>query len=192
MFGEVTDRQRLRNTAEALALDAEGARLEGVATAATWAAVRDSWAAVPFPYQAAYASGRLALVAEAADHGAATAALRDAVATARRLGAVPMLAWLSGIARQLHVPIDSRARGDRPEAAPSRPFGLSVRELEVLELVAVGHTNRRIADDLFITESTAGVHVSNILSKLGVTSRTEAAALAIRSGIVGPADPIDP
>jgi DNA-binding NarL/FixJ family response regulator len=103
-----------------------------------------------------------------------------------------MLAWLSGIARQLHVPIDSRARGERPETAPSRPFGLSARELEVLERVASGHTNRRIADDLFITESTAGVHVSNILAKLGVTTRTEAAAVAIRAGMVGPADPVGP
>jgi DNA-binding NarL/FixJ family response regulator len=43
-----------------------------------------------------------------------------------------------------------------------------------------GHTNRRIAGALFISESSAGVHVSNILGKLGVTSRTEAAAVAVR------------
>ena len=56
----------------------------------------------------------------------------------------------------------------------------------MLALVAEGYTNRRIAETLFISESTAGVHVSNILGKLGVaTSRTEAAAVAARLGMVG-------
>jgi DNA-binding NarL/FixJ family response regulator len=54
----------------------------------------------------------------------------------------------------------------------------------VLGLVALGRTNRQIADELFITENTAGVHVSNILGKLGVPSRGEAAAVAYRSGLV--------
>jgi DNA-binding NarL/FixJ family response regulator len=54
----------------------------------------------------------------------------------------------------------------------------------VLALVAEGYTNRRIAEALFISESTAGVHVSNILGKLGVASRTEAAAVATRLGLV--------
>jgi len=53
----------------------------------------------------------------------------------------------------------------------------------VLALVAEGYTNRRIADALFITESTAGVHVSNILGKLRVTNRVEAAAVALRLGL---------
>lgn len=63
------------------------------------------------------------------------------------------------------------------------PFGLTAREREVLALVAEGYTNRRIADALFITESTAGVHVSNILGKLRVTNRVEAAAVALRLGL---------
>ncbi len=62
-------------------------------------------------------------------------------------------------------------------------FGLTSREREVLALVAEGYTNRRIAETLFISQSTAGVHVSNILGKLGVTSRTEAAAVAARLGL---------
>ena len=62
-------------------------------------------------------------------------------------------------------------------------FGLTDRELEVLRLLAHGLSNRRIGDTLFITESTAGVHVSNILGKLGVASRVEAAALAVRVGL---------
>jgi DNA-binding NarL/FixJ family response regulator len=74
-----------------------------------------------------------------------------------------------------------------PEAAqrdePADPFGLTSREREVLALVAEGYTNRRIADILFISESTAGVHVSHILGKLGVDTRTEAAAVAVRLGL---------
>ena len=54
----------------------------------------------------------------------------------------------------------------------------------MLGLVAQGRTNRQIADELFISENTAGVHVSNILGKLGVASRTEAAAVAVRLDMV--------
>ena len=70
-----------------------------------------------------------------------------------------------------------------PPDGPADPFGLTTREREVLELVAEGYTNRRIADTLFISESTAGVHVSHILAKLGVETRTEAAAVAVRLGL---------
>jgi len=66
---------------------------------------------------------------------------------------------------------------------PSRPIDLTPREREVLAMVAEGKTNREIGTELFISESTAGVHVSNILAKLGVASRTEAAAIAIKSGL---------
>jgi DNA-binding CsgD family transcriptional regulator len=62
---------------------------------------------------------------------------------------------------------------------------LTAREREVLAMVVEGKTNREIGAALFISESTAGVHVSNILAKLGVASRTEAAAFAIHAGLVG-------
>jgi DNA-binding NarL/FixJ family response regulator len=62
-------------------------------------------------------------------------------------------------------------------------FGLTPREREVLAMVAGGLTNREIGSALFITESTAGVHVSNILGKLGVDSRTDAARYALEAGI---------
>ena len=89
----------------------------------------------------------------------------------------------------------------RPQQRPTRPrragalgqlaSPLTRRELEVLALLAEGRSNRQIAETLFISESTAGVHVSNILGKLGVTGRTEAAAVAFRAGLV-PAAPGDP
>ena len=67
---------------------------------------------------------------------------------------------------------------------PAAALGLTAREREVLALVAIGRTNRQIADELFISENTAGVHVSNILGKLGVGGRGEAAAIAYRIGLV--------
>ncbi len=60
------------------------------------------------------------------------------------------------------------------------PFGLTLRELQVLSLVAEGATNRQIGAALFMAEKTASVHVSRILAKLGVQSRTQAAAVAHR------------
>jgi DNA-binding CsgD family transcriptional regulator len=69
------------------------------------------------------------------------------------------------------------------EARPADPFGLSHREREVLALVAQGRTNREIGERLFISQKTVGVHVGNILSKLEVSGRVEAAAVAIRLGM---------
>jgi len=66
-------------------------------------------------------------------------------------------------------------------------FGLSRREREVLALIAEGRTNREIGERLFISQKTVGVHVGNILAKLGVSGRVEAAAVAIRLGLTEPA-----
>jgi DNA-binding NarL/FixJ family response regulator len=63
---------------------------------------------------------------------------------------------------------------------PPHDFGLSKRELEVLALIAEGRSNPEIGRQLFITRKTVAVHVSNILAKLGVSGRVEAAAAAIR------------
>jgi NarL family two-component system response regulator LiaR len=61
---------------------------------------------------------------------------------------------------------------------------LTEREREVLGLIVKGQTNPEIADHLIISESTVKTHVSNILSKLGVSTRTEAASLALRKGLI--------
>jgi DNA-binding CsgD family transcriptional regulator len=63
------------------------------------------------------------------------------------------------------------------------PYGLTERELTVLQLVAAGRTNAQIGAELFISPRTAGVHVTNILRKLGVSNRVQAAALAERAGL---------
>jgi len=70
-------------------------------------------------------------------------------------------------------------------AVPGDELGLTPREREVLALVAEGRTNRQIADALFISDKTASVHVSNILAKLGVANRAEAAATVHRLGLTG-------
>lgn len=62
---------------------------------------------------------------------------------------------------------------------------LTPREQEVLRLVAQGRSNRDIATELFISAKTASVHVSNILGKLGVSTRGEAAAAAHRLALIG-------
>jgi NarL family two-component system response regulator LiaR len=69
---------------------------------------------------------------------------------------------------------------------PPAPERLTKREQEVLVLLARGFTNRQIADALKITEKTASVHVSNILGKLGLSSRTQAALYAARTGLITP------
>lgn len=63
---------------------------------------------------------------------------------------------------------------------------LTPREREVVALLAEGLTNAQIADRLYISPRTAAVHVSNVLSKLGMGSRAEVAAWAVREGVVGP------
>lgn len=78
-----------------------------------------------------------------------------------------------------------------PQASPARdnPFaGLTEREVEILRLIAAGHANKEIARRLVISERTARTHVSNILRKLALSSRTQAALLAVREGLVEPRD----
>ena len=81
---------------------------------------------------------------------------------------------------------------DTPDTAAVKPkntpladtFGLTSREREVLRLLTSGQSNRAIAERLIVSPSTVDFHVSNILSKLGVSSRTEAVAFAIQHSLV--------
>ena len=75
------------------------------------------------------------------------------------------------------------AAGGQP-LAPESPEALTNRELDVLRLLAEGMSNREIADTLILGEKTIKTHVSNILSKLQLTSRTQAALYAVRIGLV--------
>ena len=72
----------------------------------------------------------------------------------------------------------------QPAKAPAYPDGLTQREVEVLQLIAAGKTDREIAEELFISARTVGYHVGNILNKTTSTNRTEAATYAGRIGLV--------
>jgi DNA-binding CsgD family transcriptional regulator len=84
--------------------------------------------------------------------------------------------------RSLRAPIS----GSGKPRGSARALGLSEREVDVLELLAVGMTDRDIGVRLFITEKTASHHVSHILAKLTVRRRGEAAAIAYQLGVVAP------
>jgi len=172
--------------ADRLTAAAEATGIAGRSDPAAWRAVAEAWTAFDRPYFAALAHWREAEAALAAgDRVAATAALRLADAIATGLGARPLAEALEALARRARIALEAPASeaGAEPRVEDD-PFGLTPREREVLALVADGRTNRQIAERLFISESTAGVHVSNILGKLGVASRGEAAAIAFRLGLV--------
>jgi NarL family two-component system response regulator LiaR len=127
---------------------------------------------------------------------ALTSVLEDASVTgAVRAGAIGYL-LKDADSEELHRAIRGAAEGRvqlAPEAAarlmrevsaPANPEALTERETEILTLVARGKSNRQIASELFVEEKTVKSHISNILRKLGVPSRTQAALHAVRTGLV--------
>jgi ATP/maltotriose-dependent transcriptional regulator MalT len=145
-----------------------------------WDEAARAWEAVGQPYPLAAALLRSAEVAlSAGDRNGATSRLRRAAALAQPLGARPLSDDIALLARRARISLDPDADGGTLVPEPGR-LGLTAREFEVLRLVAAGRSNREIAAELFISAKTASVHVSNILGKLGVTSRGEAAAAAHR------------
>jgi DNA-binding CsgD family transcriptional regulator len=179
---------------------AEIARAEGSANPGLWSVAISAWDAVPDPAEAAYArfrhaedalrrSGVKADVASELD-----AAWRSAV----QLGAAPLRAEIELLAKRARIKLEAAPDAQVDEivagaqAAPephagrrvASAHGLSAREIEVIQLVAAGRSNGEIAERLFITRKTAGVHVTHILDKLGVSNRVEAAMAAARLGLV--------
>jgi len=178
---------------------AEAARLAGRGDPVLWLAAAARFDALPQPYLAAYARWRAAEAELRArgTRGEATEPLLLAHEAAARLGAVPLRRRIERLAVRARIDL-VRAPADLPSALrPSRisedgrsleaarPAGLSAREVEVLRLVAQGLSNGAIAERLFITRKTAGVHVTHILDKLGVANRVEAAMVAARLGLAG-------
>ncbi len=127
------------------------------------------WQELGLPYEAARAR---VLIAQAArlqgDEDAATMELEAARTAFDRLGTVPDLTVVESLL------------GNRPSAAA----GLTHRELEVLQLVARGRSNKAIATELVISEHTVARHLSNIFMKIGVTSRSAATAFAFENDLV--------
>jgi DNA-binding CsgD family transcriptional regulator len=175
--------------AEIATVAAEATRLAGSSDPVAWDHAAELWRARERPYPRAYAryrSGEARL--GRGDRRGAAACLQEAAAIAERLGAHPLHREIRSLVRRARIPIQS---GGEPEERPAtveapdrEDLGLTAREREVLELMAQGMTNRQIAAHLYISVYTAGVHVSRILGKLGVRSRTEAASAAYRLGLV--------
>jgi ATP/maltotriose-dependent transcriptional regulator MalT len=150
------------------------------ADGADWDEAARAWEAVGQPYPLAGALLRAAEAAlSAGDRDGAVSRLRRAAALAQSLGARPLGDDITLLARRARIPLGPDDDGHAIAPEPDR-LGLTAREFEVLRLVAAGRSNREIAAELFISAKTASVHVSNILGKLGVTSRGEAAAAAHR------------
>ncbi|MGY0491614.1 helix-turn-helix transcriptional regulator [Streptomyces sp. WG-D5] len=149
-----------------------------------WAATVTAFDPLDRPHDLARVRLRLAesLVARGAedDRDRATELLRRAGAVADRLGARPLAESVALLAQRARLTLAADAPRRSAPADAAEEFGLTSRERDVLGLVAAGRSNRQIAEELFISPKTASVHVSNILGKLGVAGRGEAAALAHR------------
>ena len=119
----------------------------------------------------------------AGDREAAAAAAVAADEIAIRLGAGWLRGEVEGLAARARLALEMEPAGIDEEPEDEDGFGLTSRERQVLALVAEGATNREIGAQLYMAEKTASVHVSRILSKLNVRSRTEAAAVAHRHNL---------
>ena len=176
--------------AKLLTVEAEWTRVTPPSDPDRWAEAAGAWDDLGCQWPAAYAHWRRAeaLLAGGAPREEAAVPLRRAWATARELRARPLLAETELLARRARITLAPEQVADSAAAQPAAPgdeLGLTPREREVLALVAEGRTNRQIADVLFISDKTASVHVSNILAKLGVANRAEAAATVQRLGLTG-------
>ncbi len=169
---------------------AEDARLERSGEVEAWSKAADACRAMNEPFPLAYALFRQAEAASA--HGgaeAAAASARESLSMARAMGAAPLAEEMEALIRRARLRLDEDADGAEATVGDAAPdelarLGLTSREREVLRLVADGCSNGQIAERLFITRKTASVHVSNILAKLGVATRVEAAAMVHRMGLI--------
>ncbi|HYM57366.1 MAG TPA: AAA family ATPase [Solirubrobacteraceae bacterium] len=158
------------------------------------AAAADAWRALSRPYPVALAQLRRAeTLVSGGERDAAVTQLVDVLAAASALGAHWLQAEAEGLATRARLTLPSSAvppaeAGLDDAMSGGDPFGLTPRERQVIALVANGATNREIGAQLYMAEKTASVHVSRILAKLDVRSRTEAAAVAHRFGLEGSTD----
>jgi ATP/maltotriose-dependent transcriptional regulator MalT len=168
---------------------AELARARGRSDVNLWVKAAERWTEIGRPYEVALMRWRGAEAAViAGDRKQASELATQALETARRLGSRWLSDELAALARRGRLALESAevaaANGEIPAQAEGEdPFGLTAREREVLALIAQGATNRQIGNALFMAEKTASVHVSRILAKLRVRTRTEAAAVAHRMGL---------
>jgi DNA-binding CsgD family transcriptional regulator/tetratricopeptide (TPR) repeat protein/type II secretory pathway predicted ATPase ExeA len=178
----------------ALLAEADAMRAAGTDDPSAWPPIVDAFRALEMTPRVAYALLREATAAlRAGRRDLAESALQEANQLATSIGMTVLLRDITAAARAGRVDLRARDRADtadaqaRPAAssrsAPDR-WGLSARERDVLALIAEGRTNGEIGARLYISTKTASVHVTHILDKLGVSSRTEAALLAHQPEVV--------
>jgi DNA-binding NarL/FixJ family response regulator len=183
--GEVEEARRACAELEEIADDFDSRMLRAVAAHARGAVelepdprqasvalhgAREAWQELDAPYEAARVRVLMALACRAlGDDDAAAWELEEARGAFAALGAAP------DVAR-----VDALARG----SPPTHVHGLTLRELQVLRLIASGETNKAIAAELVLSERTVDRHVSNIFAKLGLSSRAAATAFAYEHELV--------
>ena len=177
-------RPRVEKPAERLELTAELARADGRPDRAAWRAAAEEWDRLGRSHRAGYCWWRLgqALLDQDADRTEVKTVLRRAYAASD--GHVPLRDAITELADRARIlllearPAGHEVRGDE------LPVHLTEQEVNVLRLVAAGMTNTEIGEQLFISSKTVSVHVSNVLRKLDVRSRVQAAAWADQVGLV--------
>jgi DNA-binding NarL/FixJ family response regulator len=174
-----------RTQGYAALFEAERVRLAGEPGRDAWRAAEKAWRSAGEPQPLAYVLLRIGEAElAAANRAAAAEAVREAAELATRIGAEPLADEATIIAQRGRLSLEAEPSEDAAPEEPT-PFGLTDRELEVLRLIAAGQTNREIGSTLYMSPKTASAHVSRILSKLGVSGRVEAAAVAHRLGLSG-------
>ncbi|TQN37665.1 regulatory LuxR family protein [Blastococcus colisei] len=176
-FREQVGEMGVEGTAWLARVEAETARLRGDATTELWRAAVEAFG-FGHVYEEARSRWRLAEALLACDDRAGAAEQAGlAHEVAVRLGAVPLRTALEALSRRGRLDVGGVRTVDVSAV-------MTPREAEVLRLLAQGRTNRQIGAELYISEKTASVHVSNILAKLGANGRTEAVAIAAQRGML--------
>jgi DNA-binding CsgD family transcriptional regulator len=165
---------------------AETGRCRGSAgQAASWERAASSCCAIGYRWYEAMSRWRWAqaLLSEGATRSAVAEPLRQAHSLAMQMGAAPLVAETESFA--LAARINLAEPGPPPEPSGQHPVlaTLTTREREVLSHLVAGRTNTEIARDLFISDKTVSVHVTNVLRKTGTATRIQAASLAVRLGL---------
>jgi DNA-binding CsgD family transcriptional regulator len=164
---------------------AEAARIGGADRSEPW--LQAAGASTAEVYLRAYALWRLAAALRGGRRRRdAGRALRQAFHLAREAEIQVLVDAIRAAGVSLGVRVDEALPRQKSALASARPYNLTAKELEVLQLLVAGQTNRRIATALSMSEKTASVHVSRILAKLSVRSRGEAVARAYETGLARP------
>ena len=177
--------RRLTAHADGLMWQAEWSRLRSESDPRLWERAASAWDARTRPHRAAYARWRQAEALLARPGGRAAAAPELRTAAGQAAQHVPLSTVIHDLARRARIDLSQPGRPAEPDQPPAtHRFGLTDRELAVLQLIAQGKTNPEIAAALFISPKTASVHVTHILRKLDVTTRVQAATIAERAGLL--------